>query len=458
MSGRKKKKKFKPPVNPLKLKEKKMDKELAKQLDFFITSPLRSANKLATKLYKDDKFYQQTKYAWVGANDAKKLFLYGVCKEVIKIIVELTQNKDTFSKVPVDEEKDFLGNVITGSFLDSQSLRLRKAIELLSLLILFSKNTTRDEEHRIYLSAENLDLEISRQNEFYDFFGEIISNTQHGIDDFSKRVSNDLTLLSKTELWFLDMVKFNAKKPSVFKSKRSIYLSALEVADEDQRVMMGISYRKTYSRLSMVAHPILGSHDYGDEESDWRQVIQNIPTISLVCMHIMKIAYSLAGEDDPGGIDKILGPNNEKSEASKFIAKMKSEFEIGDVVLTSWLDLVEITDKRVSKYGYKAYKVKFISKPPLPQFPEDWLEAQYILTILIRKAGIKQFMQKSFDMTNNPELKELAPKIISQSDEWLMENVKKTFLDLHNHKILVPMLIRNGHLKPKEKGLVSKYL
>lgn len=457
MSKRKRRKKFKTNRLSQKTKEKNLDPKLSKELDFFINSALKSANSLSKKLFKDDAFYKQASYAWVGEKDSKKLFLYGVCKEVMKIQIASAQIKDAFKKIPTDDAKDlhdFLGNTIIGSFLDDQALRLRKAIELLSILVLFLTNTVHDEEYRIFLSAENLDFELSRQTEFKGFFGETISNTQHSIDDYNNRIKKDLNAISKKEVWFLDMDKLDAGKPSVFKSKRSLYLSALEVANDDERVMMGISYHKTYSRLSMTAHPTFGSHDYGDKENDYRQVLKNIPTIGLACMHVMKIAHLLAKEDDPNGIDKILGKNNERSEASKFIAKMVRDFEVGDIALTAWEDLVEIVDKKTSKYGYKAYKIKFISRPPLPEFPEDWIEAQQILTLLLKKSAVRKFMEKGFEVATNPMLKEMSTDVLAQSDDILMESAKKTFLDLHQHGILIPMLVKNGHLKPADKSII----
>src|SRR5262245_21938051 len=52
----------------------KLSEEQSKKLKYFISAPLRSANRLLKQLYSDDYFYETATYAWVGEEDAKKLF------------------------------------------------------------------------------------------------------------------------------------------------------------------------------------------------------------------------------------------------------------------------------------------------------------------------------------------------------------------------------------------------
>lgn len=433
----------------------KLSKEQNRKLDFFISTPLRSANRLMKNLYADDHFYETATYAWVSPKDAKKLFLFGVCKEVIKVCIEMMQNKEFLQDGPSIKKKEAIEKIIYGSITDGQSYRLRKMIELLSLIILFHKNTLRDEEYRIYLSAENLDIFLSRQKEFKDFYnGEIISNTQSSIDGFTKRIHNDLKAIGKSDLWFLNVRKLRKQKPSIFATKRKIYLDALLVATDDERLALGISYHKTYSRLSLSTHPLLGSHDYGDEENNYRNVIRNITSLSIVCMHIMYKAYKIADIEDPEGLEKIMGPNFEKSEASKSISAMKKEYDNGDIILTAWTDLAEVIGKRESEYGYKAYRVKYISRAPLPQYSEDWLESQHILTRLIRRVAIRAFYEKATLTVKDRKIKKIMKEVLKQPDNQLLEYAKKTFLSLHEKKLLISMLIKSGHLKRREEDIL----
>lgn len=432
----------------------KLTDEQNKKLDFFITAPLRSADRLMKQLYADDHFYETATYAWVGENDAKKIFLYGVCKEVIKSCIGLTSDKEFLQEVPDRKEKEpeRMEKIITGGITDAQTQRIRKMVELLSLLILFDRNTKRDEEYRVFLSAENLDLALARQEDFRELYeGRSISNTQHSIDDFAQRIQNDLKTLGVQELWFLHKDKLQKLKPSVFESKKKLFLSALLVANADERFALGISYGRGYSRTSQSVHPLLGSHDYGKDDNDTKHIIGNFSHLSIICMHIMHLAYKLAGVEDPEGLAKVMGENFERSEASKNLAHLKKELEVGDLVLTSWTDLAEVIEEHTSKYGYKAYKIKYLSRPPLTQFPEDWIESANILARLMTKGWARSFLEKNTSLEKMPqEVKDIWPDVMKQSDEELMKSIVHMFVDLHKHQILIPMLMESGFLKKRE--------
>ena len=432
-----------------------------KKLDFFISAPLRSANRLMEQLYTDDHFYETATYACVDERDAKKLFLYGVCKEVIKSCVGLINDKEFLQEIPdrTKNKADRMEKIIIGGIVDAQTYRIRKMIELLSLLILFNKNTRNDREYRIFLSAENLDLALSRQQDFRDLYDKRnILNTQHSIDDYIKRIQRDLKELGLEHIWFLNkdklkkLEKSEKLKPSIFESKKKLFLDALLVANADERLALGISYGRGYSRTSQSVHPLLGSHDYGKDNNNAGHIITNLSYLSIICMHIMHLAYKIAKIDDPDGLTKIMGKNFEKSEASKSIAQFSKELEVGDLILTAWTDIAEIIEEYTSKYGYKAYKIRYLLQPPLPEFPEDWIESSNILARLMTKSWVRSFFEKNTSVDKIPkEVKEIWPEVMKQSDEELMESVKHFFVDMHKHGILIPMLVESGFLRKREE-------
>jgi hypothetical protein len=147
-----------------------------------------------------------------------------------------------------------------------------------------------------------------------------------------------------------------------------------------------------------------------------------------------------------------MGENFEKSHASKNIAQFTKELEIGDLVLTVWTDLAEIVEEHTSKYGYKAYKIRYLLKPPLPEFPEDWIESSNVLARLMTKSWVRSFLEKNTSLNKMPkEVQEIWPKVMEQPNEELMKSVKHFFVDMHKHGILIPALIESGFLKKKEE-------
>jgi len=431
----------------------KLTEEQNKALEYFITAPLRSADRLMKELYdNDDSFYETSAYAWVGEADAKKLFLFGVAKEVMKASTGLVTDKEFLQEVPDETNQSRQGKIIIGSISDVQTYRIRKLIELLSLLILFDRNTADDKEYRVYLSAENLDQALSRQKDFNELFdGRSISNTQHSIDEYNKRINDDLQSLRKTEIWFLNNRRLADLYPSVLENKRKIFLDALLVANADERIALGTSYGRGYSRTSKSIHPSLGSHDYGGRNNKSKHLVTNFSYISIIAMHIMHLAYKIAGKEDPEGLTKLMGENFENSEAEKHIAKLSKEFNVGDIVLTVWTDLVKITEEYTSKYGYKAYKVKYISRPPLKNFPEDWLEAQSILGRLMTKDMVRDFYKKSAkSVKDDKDVSEIMEEVVKLPEEELMKYAEKAFLRFHEMRVLIPMLLESGFLKKKD--------
>jgi len=431
---------------------RKLTDEENQKFDFFVNAPMRSAKRLMEALYKDDSFYETATYAWVGPEDAKKLFLYGVCIEVFKACIALMNDREILQEVP-EGEPDQMMKIITGSITDDQTSRTRKLVEILVWLVLFDRRAAKDQEYRIFLSAENLDLALGRQMDFKDLHdGKTISNTQHSIDDFLGRISQDMKELGIDKVWFLDHDHLKQLRPSVFRSKKQLFLEALMVASPDERLGLGISYGRGYSRTSQAVHPTFGSHGYGQKENNVRAIKAAFMYLSIVAMHVMHLAFKLAGIEDPAGIASVMGKDFEGSDATSIIGKLKKEYRVGDLVLTAWTDLAEIIDEHTSKFGYKAYRIRYLSQPPLAEYPEDWLEAQSVLIKLVDKPGARKLLERSAkSSTIDPEAAKYVPEILKQSDEQLFEYTKGFFAELHKARVLIPMLLKSGSLKRTEE-------
>jgi len=78
----------------------------------------------------------------------------------------------------------------------------------------------------------------------------------------------------------------------------------------------------------------LGSHNYGGKENDFTNVIGNISSLSITCMHIMDKAYEIMGIEDAEGIKMFMGQHFEKSTATKVMSATRKDYDNGDIVLT----------------------------------------------------------------------------------------------------------------------------
>jgi hypothetical protein len=280
-----------------------------------------------------------------------------------------------------------------------------------------------------------LALRLGEQQDFRDLHdSKSISNTQYSLDAFLKDIERDFQTLGVTDIWFLDGNKLKRQSPSVFRSKKALYLQALEVATPEERLALGVSYGKGYSRTSQAVHPMVGSHDYGAPESRPKQIKTNIAFLSIVAMHVMHLAHELAGIEDPHGIATVLGRDFEGSEAATALAALKKDFRIGDVVLTAWNELAEVVEAHTSKFGDTAYRIRFLTQPPLPEYPEDWLPSRSITARLVGPDTVRRIFETSLNSGRlKEELAEINPEILARPDSELLELVKPVLVDCTIH-------------------------
>ena len=404
-----------------------------KALDFFVSHPLKLTENFMKKIYADDQFYRQARYALVA--NAKNLYLYGSAREVRKACISLIENQD-FVKDPEKKEEqgssnekiDTLTREIIEAVYDQQNLWIRKLIENLVNLINF-QNTNINEAYRIFLSAENMNLFLGKQLDFRDFYAFASGNVDSTIQGFSERIQSDLKTLGQKNIWFLDEQKLKKRRPPIFASILSRYKAALPLASDDEKTVLGATYHRFFSRASLSAHASIGSLPY---EISLESIKANIAHISILSQHCMSRANTLMGFEEPQSIEQITGKD---SIAPKLMAKYRAKFEVADLIL-AYGDLAEILEIKESPFGYTSYKVRYLARPPLPELPEDWMPADEIIRIANR-ATIREFWKRNLENLSNVEEAKL---LLGQSDAILYEKLKRVLVDLAQRGVLIPVL------------------
>ena len=411
------------------------------EISFFVSEPTRQAHGFAAKLFPDDNFYLQARFAWVSSDDARKLFLYGCARQVLKATVLLLENEDHIQGLPRAGEVDALGRQIIESIIDAQHLILRRHLELLANLINFSQ-LNKGQAFRLFLSAENLDHFLGLQQDFGEFFENRSLNRDASISGFAKRIEEDLKALG-TIPWFL---RSNWKSivrrttPSVFASARSRIMAAMPHATADEKIMFGMSY-DFFSRFSVSAHAGAGSRA---DERQYRPAIirQNLRTISLAGLHILSRMNHLMGFDDPSDFASRM---EGKSVSPELIKRWSREFEVGDVVF-AMDDLAEVVEFKKSKYGYTSVTVRFLTRPPLLEKPTDSLPCAFVGMVMPRKA-VRDFLSRAKAKPGTPPQLQAALEMMEkESDAALVSAFKKALTELHRQGVLVPWLIEEGVL------------
>ncbi|RJP44580.1 hypothetical protein C4587_01545 [Candidatus Parcubacteria bacterium] len=413
---------------------------------FFVSEPIKQANAFAGKLYPDDEFYFQTRYAWVSPEDAKKLFLYGCARQVIKATVVLIENEDFVQELPKNDDTDVLGRAIIESIIDAQHVILRRHLELLANLIGFSQSDRGNEAFRIFLNAESLDYFLGRQADFCEFFENRSANYDSSLSTFSKRIDEDIKAL-KTTPWFLrenwkDLVK--QTHPSVFTSARTRIMSAIPYATADEKIMFGMSY-EFFSQFSAAAHAAAGSR-FDERHYRPKTIKGNIAMISMTGLHIISRLNRLMGFDDPSDFQTRMAG---KSVSPELIKRWSREFEVGDIVF-AMDDVAEVTAFKKSKYGYTSVKIRFLTRPPLPETPEDALPCAFVAMVM-PKRKVREFLFKNKGKPTTPiRLREALVEMEKETDNTLLKCARAAFVELHKNGILIPWLLQSGVIQRKK--------
>lgn len=393
---------------------------------FSISQPLRSAKLLMEKLYADDEYYLSARFAWTSQEDARKLYIYGAARQVQKACIAL-MSQDEFLSDPPKEPIDSTGRMIIESVLDSQNLWIRKLNELLVNLIIFSiKNDPLS--YRIYINAENFETFCGRQSDLKSFFAHESFNVHSSISHYKERIDSDLKELGKTP-WFLDQDKYKKQK-GIFISAYRKYKEALKSASIEEKFILGFSYQNSFGLPSRAVHPIASSSSMN--RVSFQEVNSNFYNLSLTCQHALSRMNAILDHQDPSDIQKFFDRN---PKSPNKLDDLRREFEIGDIVYAG-NDLAEIIERIESVYGYLSYKVRFLVRPPIPKYPEDYLISNYIVPVL-RKSLARAFYEKN-----------LASKIgtteynfiLKMNNEELYESVKATFINMEKAGVLIKML------------------
>jgi hypothetical protein len=310
---------------------------------------------------------------------------------------------------------------------DQGNLVSRKLMEVLVDLILFG-NTNSAAYYRDYLLHQELIDVLRAQRERERSYGAPSFNYQHQIE----RTRNAVAELEKNGLdlnktWYRSKADGKPSKPIAAVNKISMaglsssfatrLRGALRATTDHERIALGFNYYTGFAQASR------GVHAGGDLQ---RQAPQRVPSAQpiMLAMGILLRAHELCGVDplpDIVGLKKLV----ESADAEVF-AKRESEprAQVRDLVIAAG-ELAEVIDETEGlDTKYKSYKVRYLSKPLLPDVPEDWHISREIAVV----ATAAQFWA---------DVEKHAPALLSSdqptiSRTELFEHYKEACVELWN--------------------------
>lgn len=422
--------------------------------DFTITMALKDAINLQKELGLDERNYFGV--AGFSHADARAYYIYGILDEVIKVATSMIRWRELLSgedKPCVDEEDQHIRRVIIESVIDEQMMWQRKLVEALCNLICFV-NTNEQELYRALLLATDIDAFVGKQADFKEFYSCESNNIKESLKHSWKRLKQIADKTDRNKLWFLrdDVLRRtpdNFRSGQIIESFRRRYKIALVSSDEPLKLVLGVSYESGYSVSSKSIHISVGAPRI---QKDVEEVRVNMSHISLLLPHILIKGHELCGIKEKGVLEKVKKCFRESNAPDLIKNIYQRDHEIGDLVL-AYGDFAEITDCKKSKYGYCAYKIKYLSRPPIEHITEDWFPAEYV-TRVARKRMAKEFFRRN--LPRNDIGKKVLEMIDKMPDDRIydsMRNILKTFADAG---VLMKMLQEGAARRESSPGKNSE--
>ena len=370
-----------------------------KRRDFFSGTTLRAAIGIRKQLTVDELNYQRI----IGHahSDCRGFFIYGCMDEVVKASTAmlrwtefLEEPQDKGVAEPDDELSSYINRTTIEAVYDEQQLWIRKLKEILVDLMLF-RNANDQNYYRLFLTYKFLEKYLGFQTDLREFFACESRNVSHSVEYAKKTIARIHKEVDPTKLWFLKP-NLNPVKPAagkIFASARTKLKNVLAVATPDQRLILGITYDRGYSKASRSTHS-----NIGDPLSSItvKTLDSELSHVAFLSIHIVSEAYKLLGAEPVGEAAKLIAASTSTDFGDNFKAKFSADFCIGDVVMAYGRYLAVVLETKKSPYGYTSCRVQFLRTPMLEEHPEDWFSAPY-LNLIAPKQKIIELLSEMLE-------------------------------------------------------------
>lgn len=398
--------------------------------DIPIGEGLRCAAELRNYLSVDEHKYLL--FAGQALDDCRSYVLYIALDEVKKASIhlmrlrELLGEKEEAAQQSADGSR--IARLLNTSVLEEQQMRIRRLLEALVTLVLFS-STDAQPYYRHLLLLEDLEQSLSENGDLEAFWGQRSTN----IDDHSRnqvqwirQVEADIDL---RRCWYLHERK-PIKEPeklrpgSILSSFRSRLKEAFPLMTDTERIVSGYTYNWVYGSLSEAIHYRSNRRDYRSPENP----MFNVQRLGLLINLILDRCYHILGKPDALRFKRISESLEHADASSALRAATVGTGEVGDYVLVHG-DIAQIMDTKDSQYGYRIYRVRYIARRPKQNIPDDWFPAPYIQVFYAKR----RFNEKWASYVKSGDLPEDIRSVLENvTEEELQLALQQSMKDLWN--------------------------
>jgi hypothetical protein len=315
--------------------------------------------------------------------NSRDYVVFEALDEIEKMVLAVFQGLELLSGEDLDPADAFTR--IGHEYLrDEMSLWHRKMIEVLADLVGFS--ATPDQPYfRDYLLLVQLDGVVGAQRDQEEFYGSESANYRVQIDELCGEIATlESGSLDPGRAWYryrrVPLDREHLSPGRVLSSFRKRLQHAMPLATATEQGALGYSYGSGFGRASRGIHARPGLPELLPGADDLRS---DLLVAVVIGINLLVRCQETVGEI-PTGANAKLRRSLEHSDPALGKTFLKGRAAVGDLVVVA--DKVgQVIEVRSGEYGYESYLVRYLTKPFLPEVPEDWHVAQQVARLRTAK-------------------------------------------------------------------------
>lgn len=344
-------------------------------------------------------------------------YIYAVLDEIEQVAMALTLSKESLGDAPEDTPNEEVGQrLLRNAFAAverEQALHIRRLTEILVDLINFSQ-TNSNVYYDHYLLYKELGEHQTRKLDFDRYFNCENLNTQSSIDFTKRSIGEAEKKLQLGVCWYLEGKNPRPQGNSKIASFKTCFDNALPLATEAERLVLGLYYGQAYREPSQSIHLNIGGLR---SELSWDSLMSRRGQIWLLAAHCLNRCRRLLNVRSRNSVVADISKAIRESTKSTNVQYAQPSIARGDFV-SVFGSLAEVVASRKSKFGYKCFKVRYLSPPPIHK--EDWYPAIYVRKQIDGKKMRRGILAK---LSSHGAPARVNPRLVRQA-------MRKTVFDL----------------------------
>jgi hypothetical protein len=340
---------------------------------------IKGADEIRQKLNLTERNFQFMSRAFNGRG--RRHYIYEVLNEVEQLAMALDILDEILGEIPENQIEDDTGERIFRNSFElierEQSLHLRRLTELLVYLINFSQ-TNSNEYYDHYFLYQELNQRKKKKHDYKAYYGSENLNNNYAIDSLVQSITWAETKIALNKCWYLAGNNPEANGKAKPESFDMCFRKALRVATVSEKIALRFSYNQAYGETSQSIHSGIGRI----KSVITYEGLKGTNTLLFsLAMHCLLRCQKLLGlKNRKGIIPEIVKALKMSDKAYKKLYNqyVRPEIKRGDFVVVS-NSLFEVLGSAKGEFGYKSFKLKYLTKPHIPEIDVEWFAAYNIV-------------------------------------------------------------------------------